>query len=243
MKRDERAGAEYAEDLQLGGLRILRSDNLPGYTTDAVLLADFAAARPARRVCDLGTGTGILPLLLIGRQRDMHVTGVELDERLAAMAARSVHLNGLEGSVRILQGDLREIQTMLPRGSFDLVVCNPPYHTGPGRPDTHQAQCTWAEVAQAAAWLLRPRGRLCVCCPAAGVLDMADALRAAGIMPKRVRLAASRAGKAPYLCLMAGTLGARPGLRVEPQLTLMRADGSFTPEALRIYHMEETQQA
>lgn len=243
MKHDEQPGIAYVEDLQLGGLRILRAEGLPGYTTDAVLLADFAAARPGQRVCDLGTGTGILPLLLIGRERHLTITGVELDARQADMAARSVRLNGLEDSVRMLQGDLRAIRSLLPQAAFDLVICNPPYHKGAGKPETHQAACTWADVTAAAAWLLRPKGRLCVCCPAAGMLDMAAAMRGAGIEPKRLRLAASRADKAPYLCLMEGILGARPGLRVEPQLTMLEEGGAFTREARRIYHMEDIEPA
>ena len=231
---------ERVEDLQLGGLKILRRDDLPGYTTDAVLLADFAKELKGTRVCDLGTGTGIISLLLIGRRPELYMMGLEISPDLAALAQRSAALNRLEGQMQVLQGDMREIHALLPAASFDAVICNPPYHpNGQGRPDSHQHSCDEEDVAGAAGYLLKPKGRLYVCCPPNRMFVMADVMKRRGIEPKRLRLVASLPHKAPYLCLMEGALGARPGCVLEPQLVLMMDSGTYSCEYKAIYHMEE----
>ena len=231
---------ERVEDLRLGGLKIWRRDDLPGYTTDSVLLADFAKSLKGKRVCDLGTGTGIIPLLLLGRRPDLAVTGLEINAQLAALALKSAALNGLEDQFSVMQGDLRQAERLLPGASYDAVICNPPYYSdSQGGPDSHQHTCDESDAARAARWLLKPKGRLYICCPAGRVFVMAGAMRAAGIEPKRLRMAASFAHKAPYLCLMEGALGAKPGCTFEPQLVLMEAPGRFGREYRAIYHMEE----
>ena len=116
---------ERVEDLQFGGLKILRQDDLPGYTTDAVLQADFAKNLKGTRVCDLGTGTGIIPLLLLGRRPDLAVTGLEINAQLAALALKSAALNGLEDQFSVMQGDLRQAERLLPGASYDAVICCP----------------------------------------------------------------------------------------------------------------------
>lgn len=231
---------ERVEDLRLGGLKIYRRDDLPGYTTDSVLLADFAKRLKGRRVCDLGTGTGIIPLLLLGRRPELVLTGIEINEELAVLAQKSAALNGLEDRFSVTRGDLREAECLLPGESFDAVICNPPYHPGSqGRPDSHQHSCDEADAARAARWLLKPKGRLYICCPAGRMLVTAGAMSAAGIEPKRIRMASSFAHKAPYLCLMEGTLGAKPGCVFEPQLVLLKAPRRYSGEYKAIYHMEE----
>lgn len=235
---------ERIEDLQLGGLKILRRDDLPGYTTDSVLLADFAGGLRGRRVCDLGMGTGIIPLLLLGRRPELSVTGVEIEEELVSLAGRSAALNGLEEAFRVLHGDLRRIRELLPAAAFDAVTCNPPYHAdGQGGAHSHRHSCAPEDVARAAAWLLRHRGRLYLCCPAGEAFVFSSALQRSGIEPKRVRFAASLPGRAPYLCLMEGARGGRGGCLVESSLILMQAPGRPGGEYRAIYHMEEESQA
>lgn len=223
------------DDLQRGGLRILRRGKAGGYTTDAVLLADFARAQPGQRAVDLGCGGGILPLLLIARVPALQVTGVEIDPELAAMARASVAENGLQDRVRIECGDVRQIRALLPQKSADLVISNPPYHEGQGEGTRHQTSLNDGELASAAAWLLNNAGRLCLCCPAERLLRVSDALRARRLEPKRLRLVSSLPGRAPYLCLIEARLGARPGLKWEPQLALLEAPGRPSQEYLAIY--------
>lgn len=226
------------EDLQRGGLRILRAGKAGGYTTDAVLLADFAAAKAGQRVVDLGCGGGILPLLLMARQPDLHITGLELDAGLVAMAQRSVQGNGLGERIHILQGDIREVRRLLPPKSADLVISNPPYFEGEGDSTSHQIACDDSDIAGAAAWLLNNGGRFCLCCPAARLLPVAESLTARRLVIKRLRMVASLPDKPPYLCLVEARLGARPGLRWLPQLTLYEAPGQPSAEYRRIYNME-----
>lgn len=235
---------ERIEDLQLKGLRIIRRTDRPGYSTDAVLLADFARLRPKLCVCDLGCGIGILPLLLIGREAAIKVTGLELQPDLAELARRSVKLNGLAHSVDILTGDLRNVQALLPAHSFDAVISNPPYFAQGGASlEKQQGSCSFDDLAKAAAYLLKPGGRLYLSAPAEALLLVADALKPWRLEPKRLQLVSSLPGKAPYLCLIEAKQGARPGLRLLPVLQLLEAPGIMTGAARRIYHIDKEEQA
>ncbi len=226
------------EDLQLRGLRIFTGCKASAYTTDAVLLADFALPRRGDAVCDLGCGSGILPLLLNGRESTVHVTGIEHREDLLALAQKSIAYNGLEDQIRVVLGDIREIRNLLPQKAFGLVISNPPYFTDPaGDPGRHQSMCDFADIARAAAWLLNNGGRLCVCCPADRVLQMAQAMQDSRLAVKRLRFVASYAGRAPYLCLMEAKLGAKAGMLLLPQMNLYDSPGQLSAEYKAIYHM------
>ena len=188
---------ERIDDLQRGGLRVIQRADAFRFGTDAVLLSDFAAVRPHERVCDLGTGTGIIPLLLYGRRSDITVDAVEIQEDMAEMAARSMQLNDLNDQIRVHAGDLRCIRELLPHAKYDLVTCNPPYGKAGGtllNPDEskrlarHEDTCLITDVAQAAQWLLRNGGRLCCVFPAHRLLELCDAMRAKKIEPKRIRM-------------------------------------------------------
>ena len=235
---------ERIDDLQRGGLRIIQRTDAFRFGTDAVLLSAFASARKHDRVCDLGTGTGVIPLLLYGRENTIRADAVELQPDMAEMDARSMALNGLEAVIRVHAGDLRRIRELLPHDAYDLVTCNPPYGKAGGtllNPDAakrlarHEETCEIADVAQAAKWLLRSGGRLCVVFPAARLLELTDALRACRLEPKRLRLVHSRADKQAHLVLLEAMLDARPGLILEPPLVIYREDGSYTKEMNRIY--------
>ena len=214
------------------------------FGTDAVLLAAFAAARRRDRVCDLGTGTGIIPLLLYARENTITVDAIELQPDMVDMAARSMALNGLADAIRVREGDLREIRTLLPHARYDLVTCNPPYGKAGGtllnpeeskRVARHEGSCDIEDVARAAAWLLQNGGRLCCVFPAQRLLDLTSAMQKNRIAPKRVRLVHSYVEKAAHLCLVEGMLDARPGMTVEPPLIIYGSDGQYTQELRRIY--------
>ena len=235
---------ERIDDLQRGGLRVIQRTDAFRFGTDSVLLSDFASPRRHDRVCDLGTGTGVIPLLLYGREPTITADAVELQPDMAALAARSMALNGLESVLRVHAGDLRNIRELLPHGQYDLVTCNPPYGKAGGtllnpaegkRLARHEESCAIADVARAARWLLRSGGRLCVVFPAPRLMELCDALRACRLEPKRLRLAHSRADKAAHLCLLEGMLDAHPGLTVEAPLVIFGAGGGYTEEMRRIY--------
>ncbi len=235
---------ERIDDLQRGGLRVIQRADAFRFGTDAVLLADFAAPRRHDRVCDLGTGTGIIPLLLYARENTISADAVEIQPDMADMAARSMTLNGLSEKIRVLPGDLRQIRTLLPHARYDLVTCNPPYGKAGGtllNPDAskrlarHEESCAIEDVACAAAWLLQNGGRLCCVFPAARMIELSDAMRKYRMAPKRIRMVHSRVEKAAHLCLMEGMLDARPGLMIEPPLVIYDENNAYTPELRRIY--------
>lgn len=237
---------ERIDDLQRGGLRVIQRTDAFRFGTDAVLLSAFASPRKHDRLCDLGTGTGVIPLLLYGREPTLTCDAVELQPDIAEMAARSMALNGLSGILRVHAGDLREIRALLPHGQYDLVTCNPPYGKAGGtllNPDEgkrlarHEETCRIDDVARAAAWLLRSGGRLCCVFPAARLLELIDAMRRHRLEPKRLRLAHSRLEKQAHLCLLEGMLDARPGMIVEPPLVIFENDGAYTSEMKGIYDL------
>lgn len=235
---------ERIDDLQRGGLRVIQRADAFRFGTDAVLLADFAAPRRHDRVCDLGTGTGIIPLLLYARENTISADAVEIQPDMADMAARSMAMNGLNETIRVLPGDLRSIRTLLPHARYDLVTCNPPYGKAGGtllNPDAskrlarHEESCAIEDVACAAAWLLQNGGRLCCVFPAARMIELSDAMRKYRMAPKRIRMVHSRVEKAAHLCLMEGMLDARPGLIIEPPLVIYDENNAYTPDLRRIY--------
>lgn len=235
---------EHWEFLRPGGLRFVWDDALFPPGTDTFLLSSLPRLKPGLRVCDLGSGTGLLGLLLLQRQRDLNVTGVELQPEAAALLERAAGENGLTGRLTACRGDLREIRSLLPAGRFDLVVCNPPYYPAQSgklpREDAAQnaraeTACTLADVCAAAAWLLRWGGSLCLVHKPERLTDLLCALRGAALEPKRLRTVCRRAGDAPSLVLAEARRGGKPGLVWEPPLLLETAEGRPTEEVERIY--------
>lgn len=235
---------ERLDDLQRNGLRILQRPDGFRFGTDAVLLADFAGVKTGERVCDMGTGTGVLPLLLSARAERTTFTAIELQPEVADMAARSVKINGLEGRIRVLCADCRDAAALVGYECFDLLVTNPPYTAqGAGlvSPERTRAlsrsdgETTLDDWMTACARLVRNSGRLCCVFPAARFLQLCDAMRGGHVEPKRVRFVCARADKAPKLVLVEGLKGGKPGLHIAPMLITHDAQGEFTQEMRRIY--------
>ena len=238
---------ERVDDLQRRGLRLIQRTDGFRFGTDAVLLSDFASPRRHDCVCDLGTDTGVIPLLLYGREPTIMADAVEIQPDMAEMASRSMTMNALEDRIRVKTGDLRQIRELLPAARYDLVTCNPPYGKAGGtllNPDEgkrvarHEATCGIPDVMAAAAWLLHTGGRFCCVFPAPRLLELTDAARACRLEPKRLRMVHSFAGRAAHLCLLEAMRDARPSLTVEPPLIVYDKPGQYTQEILRIYGME-----
>ena len=239
---------ERVDDLQFANLRIIQNPSAFCFGMDAVLLSDFAQIRPHDRVADLGTGTGILPLLLAGREmRGTTFDAFEIQPDMADMARRSIALNGLEDRIRIHCMDAAEAPKALGHAVKSLVVANPPYGSQGStllNPDEskrlarHEQGDTLQLFCRAAALLLKNGGRFCVVFPAPRMLELMDAMRAVRIEPKRLRLVYPKAGKAPNLVLLEGMKDARPTLHMLPPLIVYGEDGQPTPELDLIYHRE-----
>jgi len=238
---------ERLDDLQRGGLRILQRPEGFRFGTDAVLLADFAGVKKDERVADMGTGTGVLPLLLSARAEGTTFDAFEIQADVADMAARSVLINGLEQRIHIHHADCREAAKVIGHERCQLVVSNPPYTRGGAglvSPEATRAisrsdsDCSLEEWIAACGRVLKNGGRLCCVFPAPRFLELCDAMRAARIEPKRVRFVVARESAAPKLVLTEGLKGGRPGLHVQPMLITHDDQGNFTQEMRRIYGEE-----
>ena len=235
---------ERVDDLQFGGLKIIQSRRGFRFGMDAVLLAHFSDVRPGDRVADLGTGTGIIPILLCGHTRASRFVGLEIQPEMAEMATRSVRMNNLQDKISILEGDLRHAHELLGYNGYDVVTCNPPYERKGGGVvcqdmawtiARHEEACTFQDVARAAYSLLRQGGRLELIIRADRAVEVLLTLKEARLEPKRIRLICPSADRSPNLMLVEATRGGNPGARWEPPLVVYGPDGAYTAELQAIY--------
>lgn len=230
-------------ELLPNGLRLLQDDAFFKLGQDSVLLSAFAKPRRFARVLDLGAGTGALTLLCW--RDDLQMTGLELQAGAAALFARSAAENALS-NVTILTGDLRQIRTLVPHGSMDYVLCNPPYfRRGAGKVsplDAHamartDGEASIDEIAVAAAFALKSGGKCAMVFRPERLLTLLHALQRVRLTPKRLRFVHQTAEKPPSAVLVECRKGGAPdGLTVEPPLLVQNADGSATDEYNAIYH-------
>ena len=211
--------------------------------TDSMVLADFASPRKNGAVCDLGTGTGAVALLLLAQQPELHVTGVELQEEFAAAARKNAEENGLEGRFTVLTGDLRQIRSLLPANGFRTVVSNPPYFPANSLAPKDERLalartekgCTADQLCAAAAWLLQSGGAFCFCHRPERLAELIFHLKTHRLEPKRLRFVRHDAKTARSLFLMEAVLDGKPGHKIEDDL-LLYENGEPTEEFRRIYH-------
>ncbi len=226
----------------LGKFKIAVSDDHT-FGTDAVLLSDFAGRHRVNTACDLGTGCGIIPLLLLKNETADRVTGVEIQSAAAEIARKNAELNNIKDNFAVLNCDMKEIKANAPSGAFDLVTCNPPYKVAGGgsqnlseaqRIARHEIKCVFADVVAAAKHLLKFGGFLCVCHRPERLADIFCEMRAQNIEPKVLREVIQREGKEPWLVLVEGKVGAKSGMTVLPPLYVEK-DGQLTDEMIEIY--------
>lgn len=238
---------ERIDDLQLADLHIIQSENAFRFSMDSVLLADFASLHNRALVCDLGTGTGIIPLLLYGRNNTIICDAIEIQPDAAERAGRSILLNNAQAHIRIINGDLRQVRKLLSHGKYSLVTCNPPYTAidasipspkaairGARQEDT----CTFDDVASAANWLLKDHGKFAFMLPANRLCEITQTLRSYRLEIKRLRFVHSMIDRNARLMLAEAMKGVSPGVEVLPPLIIHNADGTETTELKRIYHQE-----
>lgn len=235
---------ERLDDLQCDGLKLIQRPDAFRFGTDSVLLADFAAPRKNEVAVDLGCGTGAIALLMAGHQPRMTVDAVEIQPDVADMAGRSVALNGMEARVKAHCLDMREAWRTLGAGRYSLAVCNPPYGRSGAALESlsetvriarHEGDLTPADVARAAAMLLKNGGRFCAIYPAPRAYELMRAMDEVGIAPKRLRTVHGVAGRAPKFVLLEGVRQGGEGLHWLAPLVLRNEDGTFTQEWHRIY--------
>lgn len=235
---------ERLDDLERNGFKIIQDPNKFCFGMDAVLLSGFAQVRKNETALDLGTGTGIIPILLKAKTEGKHFTGLEIQEESADMARRSVRYNGLDKDIDIVTGDIKEASGLFPLSSFDVVTCNPPYMTdchglkNPEEPKAiarHEILCTLEDVVREAGRLVRPGGRFYMVHRPFRLVEIFDVMTRYKLEPKRMKLVYPFINKEPNMVLIEAVRGGRSRLKVEAPLIVYKAPGVYTDEIYDIY--------
>ncbi len=240
----ELRSGERLDDLQIKGYQIIQNPNRFCFSLDAVLLASFACVKKREAALDLGTGTGVIPLLLEARGAGESYTGLEIQAESADMARRSVAYNHLEGKIHIVTGDLREASQIFGRASFAVVTANPPYmKADQGKENQketldiarHEIQCTLTDVIRESAYVLQGKGRFYLIHRPFRLPEIFKEMARYGLEPKRIRLVHPKADQPANLVLVEGRKDARSGLTVDPPLIVYEDDGTYTTELKNLY--------
>jgi tRNA1Val (adenine37-N6)-methyltransferase len=235
---------ERLDDLVRDNLKIIQDPRFFRFSMDAVLLADFVTVRKGDSILDLGTGTGVIPLLLAAKTGAAEIHGLEIQGHIADMARRSVSYNNLEHKVSIRHGDLRQVSSIYGFRKFDVVVSNPPYTSVGGGlinpADSlaiarHEIMCSLNDVIEACSRTVNTGGRVAVVHRPARLVDVFCLMRENGLEPKRLRTVHPRQGAKPNLILVEALKGGGKELDLLPPLFIYKDDGDYTEEVKAIY--------
>lgn len=235
---------ERLDELQRNEYLIFQHPGRFCFGMDAVLLSGFVRIKQGSLVLDLGTGTGILPILMEAKTKGRHFTGLEIQEESADMAARSVAVNGLSEKIEICVGDIKEAGHLFGAASFDAVTSNPPYMTAehglqnPELPKAiarHEVLCTLEDVVREAAYVLKPQGTFFMVHRPFRLAEIIRTLSAYGLELKRMRMVHPYVDKEPNMVLLEACKGGRPRVTVEPPLIVFREPGVYHEDITGIY--------
>ncbi len=212
------------------------------FGTDALLLAFFSMSSGIGTACDLGTGCGIIPFYWKRENAGKIIYAVEIQERGYDQLCRSVELNGIDNIIPI-HSDLKDLKGKVPFGQCDLVTMNPPYtsknagivsKTDSDKIARHETNCSLDDICITASKLLKFGGRLCMCIRPERLFELTNAMQKVKIEPKRLRFVSQRESSPPWLVLVEGKLGRKPGLIAEPELHIENSDGTMSGEMMKI---------
>lgn len=239
---------ERVDFIQRKGYKIIQNPEVFCFGIDAVLLADFAKAKKDDRVLDIGTGTGIIPILMFARYENKSYTGIDIQANMIEMADRSIRLNQIEDNIQMEHLDVKDIRKKYKAGSFDIVTSNPPYMKGQAglvneneskTIARHEVTCSLEDIIENAAYVLGDKGKLYMIHRPHRLVDMMALMRQYRLEPKTMRMIYPKEGKAPTMVLIEGIKYARPELKVMPALYVYNEDGTYTKEINDIYGTKE----
>ena len=220
---------ERLDDLQLGGLEIIQDPNKFCFGVDAVFLSDFARVKPGETVLDMGTGNGIIPLLLSAKTQGRKFTGLEIQQDTAEMARRSVLHNHLEDRIEIVTGDIKEAAEIFKPAFFDVITINPPYMLadhGLRNPDSaravarHEVLCSLDDILRESMRLLQDKGRFYMIHRPFRLTEIMIKMNHYKIEPKRIQFIYPYIDREPAMMLIEGVRGAKPRVTVEPPIII-----------------------
>jgi len=235
---------ERIDDLQRNGYRIIQDPDRFCFGMDAVLLSGFANAKKGDKVLDMGTGTGIIPILMEAKTEAEHLTGLEIQPESADMALRSVQLNDLQDKISIVTGDIKEAKDLFAKASFQVITSNPPYMIGQHglvNPHSekaiarHEVLCTLEDVIANAAALLVPGGHFYMVHRPFRLAEIMTTLVKYRLEPKRMQLVYPYIDKEPNMVLIEAARGGKSRLQVEKPLIVYEKPGVYTPEIYDVY--------
>ena len=238
---------ERLDDLQVNGYEIIQHPGKFCFGMDAVLLSNFARVKKGERVLDLGTGTGIIPILMTAKTDGESFVGLEIQEESADMARRSVSHNQLDEKVEIVTGDIKEAANIFGLASFDVITTNPPYMIGQhgiaNESDTkaiarHEVLCTLDDILRESARILKPRGRFYMVHRPFRLAEILSKMVEVGIEPKRMRMVHPFIDKEPNMVLIEGMRGANSRMTVERPLIVYKEVGVYSDELLGEYGLK-----
>ncbi len=240
---------EKIEDLQCNGLKIIQNKKWFCFGMDAVLLTNYCDIKNNSTVVDLGTGTGIIPILLSGKRNYSKAYAIEVQEEVAEMARRSVTLNNLQDKIEVLNIDLKDVLNYLQPNSFDAVISNPPYklnNSGIINPSDkkaisrHEIMCSLEDVISKAASLLKQYGRFYMVHRPDRLADIMCLLRKYRLEPKQIRFVHPRAAEKPNMILIRASKNGNPELKFAPPLYICGEDDNSTKDVYDIYQCKAT---
>lgn len=238
---------ERLDDLHRNGYKIIQDPKKFCFGMDAVLLSGFAKVKEHETAIDLGTGTGIIPILLEAKNRGKKYVGLEIQESSALMARRSVQYNHLENVIEIVQGDIKDVKRIFGTGCFQVVTSNPPYMDSgnglvskdmPKAIARHEILCNLEDVIAAASTLLKANGRFYMVHRPHRLVDIITLCRKYKLEPKRLQFVYPYVDKEPNMILIECIKGAKAFLKMEPPLIVYEKDQQYTNQILGIYGYE-----
>ena len=236
---------ERIDDLEFKGLKIIQNKDGFCFGMDSVLISDFSKTiRNNSIVADLGTGTGIISILLAGKTKLNKIYGIEVQAEVAEMAKRSVELNNLEEKIEIINDNLKNIGKYLKKESLDAIVTNPPYQkndTGLKSEDTrhlisrHEIECNLEDIISISKMYLKDKGEMYIIHRPERLVDILYLLRTYKIEPKEIRFVNPKAQQKPNMVLIKAVKNGKEFLKVKEPLIVYNEDGTYTEEILKIY--------